>query len=186
MQMHKPLDHPTTHPSLEPRKKIYVVCGTHEQYTNYCWKKQHEGSTAKYIYVNSVDILRGLSEIEGVYIGTWRYRPDIEEIKQQISIIKFRMNYWRNMTKIEFLNLPTDERLKLIELHHSQTRIRNTSDYIKQELESLNRQYRENQELCTHPNPKMVHVESNGEKPEYSTNYYCSDCDKRWTKKSSL
>jgi hypothetical protein len=44
-----------------------------------------------YIYVSHVDILRGRSEIEGFYCGTYWARPDLYDIKFAIDVIKSRM-----------------------------------------------------------------------------------------------
>lgn len=64
----------------------YVVAGNFEQYRYHIEKKGY--SPNEYRYVSHPDILRGLSEIEGFYIGTYLERPDIEEIKQNIAMIK--------------------------------------------------------------------------------------------------
>ena len=42
----------------------------------------------QYIYVSHVDTLRGRSEIEGFYYGTYWSRPDLNDIKFAIDIIK--------------------------------------------------------------------------------------------------
>ena len=41
-----------------------------------------------YVYVQHVDQLIGLSDIDGFFIGTYKDREDYEAIKQQIEIIK--------------------------------------------------------------------------------------------------
>jgi len=66
----------------------YVVAGNWNQYMDYCKKKA--GDDIHYIYVTGVERLRGLSEISGVFVGTFHERLDIEEIKTQIQIIKSR------------------------------------------------------------------------------------------------
>jgi Spy/CpxP family protein refolding chaperone len=87
----------------------------------------------------------------------------------------------------EFFNLTVEERDRLIAIHYKQKRIRETSQYIKQELDRINEQYRANQDDCQHPFAKKNHVKYEGysEKPIYSTEFYCSDCDKRWTEEGS-
>lgn len=64
----------------------YVVAGTFDQFKAYCKKKHGDGILYK--YVTGPDSLRGLSEVSGVFIGTFYDRPDIEEIKSMIQIIK--------------------------------------------------------------------------------------------------
>jgi hypothetical protein len=74
-------------------EQIYVVAGNYNQFRDYCTRKGTVGNDNKqYMYVERPDSLRGLNSIKGVYIGTWRSRPDIEEIQQQIRIIKSTMN----------------------------------------------------------------------------------------------
>lgn len=64
----------------------YVVAGNFEQYRYHIQKKGY--SPNEYQYVSHPDSLRGLTHIEGFYIGTYLERPDIEEIRQNIAIIK--------------------------------------------------------------------------------------------------
>lgn len=64
----------------------YIVAGNYEQYQNYVKRKPR--IEYYYKYVHSIDTIRGLSEIEGAFIGTYDQRPDIEEIKTLITIIK--------------------------------------------------------------------------------------------------
>lgn len=55
----------------------YVVAGTYDQYVNYARTKTDD---VFYIYVSGPDMLRGLRDPKGVFIGTWMDRPDIEDI----------------------------------------------------------------------------------------------------------
>ena len=64
----------------------YIVAGNYEQYQAYVKRKPR--IEYYYKYVSGVDTLRGLSEIEGAFIGTYDQRPDIEDIKRMIIIIK--------------------------------------------------------------------------------------------------
>jgi hypothetical protein len=68
----------------------YVVAGTEKEYRDWLHKNDHE--ILHYCYVYNVNTLVGLSEIHGLFIGTWRERKDIEEIKERIAIIKSRQN----------------------------------------------------------------------------------------------
>lgn len=69
----------------------YVVAGNYSQFTNYVNKNLKDG--VFYIYVYGPDQLRGLSEISGVFIGTFEERKDIEEIRLQIKLIKGRHTF---------------------------------------------------------------------------------------------
>ena len=73
-------------PSLS--EPCYVVAGTYAQYGAWLQRKGH--NPQHYVYVSSVDVIRGLSTIHGLYIGTWKERKDIEEIKTSIEMIKSR------------------------------------------------------------------------------------------------
>jgi hypothetical protein len=68
--------------------KIYVIAGNHNE--AYAWinrkiaERISQGETLNkigdYVYVDSPNRLRGLANPSGVFIGTWRDRPDILEI----------------------------------------------------------------------------------------------------------
>jgi len=78
--------------SFSSRKSIYIVAGTHSEFKNYVITKvnTHDNSFEfpRYIYVHSADVLRGLISLDGFFVGTWRERKDISEIKLAIKIIK--------------------------------------------------------------------------------------------------
>lgn len=54
-----------------------VVAGTYKEYEYYRRQNQF---TSHYRYVASPDMLRGLRDTRGVFIGSWRQRKDIKEI----------------------------------------------------------------------------------------------------------
>ncbi len=64
----------------------YIVAGNYNEYQAYVKRKTRD--KVYYKYVSGVDRIRGLSEIDGYYIGTFYQRPDIEDIKTHINIIK--------------------------------------------------------------------------------------------------
>ena len=66
---------------------LYVVAGTHSEYMDWGLnqKKYYATDTR---YMSSVDQIRGLSTIEGVFIGTCFDRPDIETIVHCINVIR--------------------------------------------------------------------------------------------------
>jgi len=66
----------------------YIVSGTFNEYRNYIAKKGY--SPQEYTYVSNSDSLRGKSEIDGFYIGTYEQRADIDEIRAIIAYTKSR------------------------------------------------------------------------------------------------
>jgi len=64
----------------------YIVAGNYNEYQAYVRRKTRD--QVYYKYVSGVDRIRGLSEIDGYYIGTFYQRPDIEDIKVAITTIK--------------------------------------------------------------------------------------------------
>ena len=71
--------------------KKYIVAGTQMEFR--VWvanrvKNDVMHIESDFVYVSHVNILRGLPDIEGYFIGTYKQRPDIAEIQQQIHIIK--------------------------------------------------------------------------------------------------
>jgi hypothetical protein len=68
-------------------EKKYIVSGTYEEYNEFVYKRRNEVNTS-YVYVQHATQLTGLSNVEGFYIGTYFKRPDIDDIKERISISK--------------------------------------------------------------------------------------------------
>lgn len=63
---------------------IYIVAGTYEQFRTYC--KEKEPDVRRFRYVSGPETLRGISNPEVEYIGTWRDRTDIQEIIMQVKV----------------------------------------------------------------------------------------------------
>lgn len=65
---------------------IYVIAGTEVQAYEYINRKLQErisnGDTKidDYKYVHDANVLRGIEDPHGVFIGTWRARKDIRDI----------------------------------------------------------------------------------------------------------
>jgi len=70
----------------------YVIAGNGMQYQHYIRSNRLSG--LDYRYVSGIDSIRGLSDISGVFTGTWRDREDIIDIINQIIIIKSRHGGW--------------------------------------------------------------------------------------------
>jgi len=79
-----------------PFERIYIVAGTHEEFKEYIAKKRREwhNETHKeslfpvYTFVWQTETLRGLENPKGFFIGSWRKRVDIQEIKTTIAMSK--------------------------------------------------------------------------------------------------
>lgn len=56
----------------------YIVAGTYAEYFN--WLKRKEVDQRAYLYVYNAEKLRGIQNISGFFIGTFRNRLDIDEI----------------------------------------------------------------------------------------------------------
>ena len=80
------------HDKIEPMT-VYIVAGNFQEYQNYVDRKLMEldspsAPRVKYRYVANVDTIRGLSKITGSYIGTYKSRSDIDDIRMAIAVIK--------------------------------------------------------------------------------------------------
>ena len=64
----------------------FVVAGNFQEYTDYINRKEY--NPREYVYVSDPMQLRGRTEIEGFYIGSYESRPDIDQIKETIAFIK--------------------------------------------------------------------------------------------------
>jgi hypothetical protein len=71
----------------------FVVAGTYAEYIQHIHKMGYNKN--EYVYVSDPIQLRGLTEIEGFFIGSYENRPGIEEIKQTISYIKSRSKIYK-------------------------------------------------------------------------------------------
>lgn len=67
----------------------WIVAGSREEYDAYVEKKNFSKSEYQYLY--DADMIRGMRNVHGFYVGSWRERDDIVEIKQ--NIIKCNMGY---------------------------------------------------------------------------------------------
>jgi hypothetical protein len=70
----------------QPKK--YVVAGNYAEYIAYIKRKGYPAR--EYVYVHDISTIMGISSISGVFIGTWRNRPDIDSIQHQISMVKLQ------------------------------------------------------------------------------------------------
>ena len=71
--------------------KTLVIAGTHDQGLNWAknecadrWMLGKTGSLSDFIFVSSIDQIRGMSDPSGVFVGTWIERTDLAGIFQQL------------------------------------------------------------------------------------------------------
>ena len=69
--------------------KIYVVAGNIKEFRAYVDKKCADLNMlpSNFTYVVSGDELRGLTEVHGVFIGSFRYKHNLESICRQIRLV---------------------------------------------------------------------------------------------------
>lgn len=77
----------------DQQRYIYIVAGNNAEFMELVKSKPSE-ERWRYRYVSGVDVIRGLSSIEGVFYGSWRSRKDIEGIRMQIKIIKSTKDHY--------------------------------------------------------------------------------------------
>lgn len=74
--------------------RIYVIAGTFQQFIVYKNRKQveNDGGGEEYVYVGSSNTIRGIKNPRGVFIGTWRKRPDIMDVLMQLRVCQSHLN----------------------------------------------------------------------------------------------
>jgi len=87
----------------------------------------------------------------------------------------------------EFFSLPQAQQEEVARLVLKRRKIREEAQDIKTHRDRLNQQERELQELCTHPAVRKTHKrnEHYDSHATFYTDYYCPDCDKRWSVEGS-
>lgn len=74
--------------------KFFVIAGNKAQFEDYMRRKIEEMVATGYadfrythiVYVSSANVLAGVSNPHGVFIGSWREREDIHEILDRLMI----------------------------------------------------------------------------------------------------
>lgn len=71
--------------------KYYIITGTRSEYNEFILRKSHELfsmgvdiSLSHFVYVVNSDVLRGIENPTGWFYGTWRERPDIKPLMQEL------------------------------------------------------------------------------------------------------
>lgn len=74
--------------------KIYIVAGHVSEYTYWVKKnivryyiKNTSMSLSNFVYVSGPEVFRGLSEVHGYFVGSYKNRGDLGKIKSMIEII---------------------------------------------------------------------------------------------------
>lgn len=70
----------------------YIIAGNYNEFRLYV--RDHYFDGIIYKFVSHPDSLRGLSDISGVFIGTWYKNINIANILEQIYIIKTKNGVW--------------------------------------------------------------------------------------------
>ena len=81
---------------MTTKKKIFIVAGNFSEFEKYKEKKLHEWTEysnildyfPEYVYVANAWQLKGLNEVEVYYTGSFKNRPDLDEIDWCIKVIK--------------------------------------------------------------------------------------------------
>lgn len=71
---------------LNRTNKIYIVAGNFRQANE--WAREARIPPSKFVYVENVSRLRGVSDPVVAYVGTWRDRKDLPEIAQALEFIR--------------------------------------------------------------------------------------------------
>jgi hypothetical protein len=71
---------------MSSQNKIYIIAGNYLEYVDYTASVINYQDTA-YVYVERAENLRGLQNIHGKFIGTWKSREDITDIVHMITLI---------------------------------------------------------------------------------------------------
>jgi len=68
---------------------IWIVSGNRQEFLSYVRRKEKLGlNIENYKFVYTADQFRGLDDIKGFYIGSYKSRPDIDDIKMAIAVTK--------------------------------------------------------------------------------------------------
>ena len=76
---------------MSRKDTIWIVAGNSQEFDAYilrCAQRKSWTTLTEYKFVFSTDQLRGLDNIKGFYIGSYKSRPDIDEIRNAIAVIK--------------------------------------------------------------------------------------------------
>ena len=64
----------------------FIIAGTYQEAKD--WRMRNDKSPDEWVYLSNPKTIVGLSEVHGVFIGTWKERPDIGHILHLISTMR--------------------------------------------------------------------------------------------------
>ena len=77
-------------------EKIFIVAGNYAEYKDWVQKnmmrlysENNSISLSNFVYVDSIDRLRGRKEVHGFFVGSYANRTDFEKIKDYIDLVNF-------------------------------------------------------------------------------------------------
>lgn len=62
----------------------YIIAGSYAEYKDFLKRKSFNSD--EYKFVSNSNVLRGMRNVHGYYVGSWRQRTDIEDIKLAIEL----------------------------------------------------------------------------------------------------
>jgi hypothetical protein len=67
---------------------LYIIAGNYNQFQNFSkqWYIKSPDSNTRLVYVTDANSMRGIVDPDGLCIGTWRERTDIDGIMQQLLL----------------------------------------------------------------------------------------------------
>jgi hypothetical protein len=101
--------------------RIFVISGTNEEYSKFIRIKCEELyranntsiSLSNFVFVSSVDKLRGFSNPHGYFIGSWRSRRDIEDILYVIEAASTTSNFSLDKIFLEYKKWKREKNLTI-------------------------------------------------------------------------
>lgn len=101
--------------------RIFVISGTNEEYSKFIRKKCEELylanntsiSLSNFVFVSSVDKLRGYRDPHGYFIGTWCNRRDIEDILYVIEAASTTSNFALDKVFLEYRKWKREKNLTI-------------------------------------------------------------------------
>jgi hypothetical protein len=72
--------------------RLYVIAGSWNEFDVYRARCSAGGNISHYVFANDPYKLRGIRNPHGVFFGSWRNRPDIKEIVEQLLLCSTEPN----------------------------------------------------------------------------------------------
>jgi len=92
-------------------RTLYIVAGTRKEFDNWVLHSVERYPQTNFVFVDFPDILRGLSNPEGLCIGTWRDRTDIYDI---LHFLFVAAKDFKKAKAISLLNKEVDNHRKKV------------------------------------------------------------------------